>query len=185
MTTHIALLRAINVGGRALVKMEDLRKAFERAGCLSVRTYINSGNVLFELPAGPRTAVLEKVCRGVGALLGNEPDILYRTGRELERIVADKPFKGLEGKPAVKFYVVFLSRKAKKKPKLPYLSVKEAVEIVAMTDREICIVSRPKKNGFYGFPNGVVESELGVSATSRNWNTVTKLVELAQPSAKD
>ena len=49
-----------------------------------------------------------------------------------------------------------------------------------MTDREIFVVSRPKKNGFYGFPNAVVESELGVSATSRNWNTVIKLVELAR-----
>ena len=178
--THIAFLRAINVGGHAVVKMADIRQSFARAGCLNVRTYIQSGNVLFELPAGPRAAIVEKVRRNLRALLGHEPDILFRTGRDLERLVAEAPFRGLEGQPGIKLYVVFLSRKPARKPTLPLVSAKEAVEVVAMTDREIYVVSRPKKNGFYGFPNEIAEAELRVSATSRNWNTVTKLVELAR-----
>ena len=54
---------------------------------------------------------------------------------------------------------------------------KERVEAIAMTDREVFIVSRRKKNGFYGFPNNFIEKELGVPATTRNWSTVTRIVE--------
>jgi len=60
------------------------------------------------------------------------------------------------------------------------LSSKEALEAIAMKSREVFIVSRRKKNGFYGFPNNFIEKELGVSATSRNWSTLTKIVEFVR-----
>ena len=73
--------------------------------------------------------------------------------------------------------MVFLSRPPARKLQLPLVDSKEALEVVAVADLEVFVVSRQKKNGFYGFPNAFVEKTLGVPATSRNWSTVKKLVE--------
>jgi hypothetical protein len=54
------------------------------------------------------------------------------------------------------------------------------VEAIAMKNLELFVISRPRKNGFYGFPNAFTEKELGVAATTRNWNTVTRIVALAR-----
>src|SRR4029077_12259160 len=95
-------------------------------------------------------------------------------------IVKAAPFQNLETESPVKFYVVFLSGKPKAKPKLPLTFDKEALEATGMRSTEVFVVSRRKPNGFFGFPNAFVEKEFGVSATSRNWSTVTKIVEFAQ-----
>ena len=84
-----------------------------------------------------------------------------------------------KGESGVKLYVAFLIQKPKSKPSLPLLSHKEALEVIGVTSFEIFIVSRRKKNGFYGFPNNFIETELGVLATSRNWSTLTRLAELS------
>jgi len=73
-----------------------------------------------------------------------------------------------------------LSEKPRVKPKLPLVSVKEALEGIAVKNREAFIISRRKPNGFYGFPNNFIEQELGVTATSRNWSTVTKILDFAR-----
>lgn len=79
-----------------------------------------------------------------------------------------------------KLYVVFLSRKPRVTPSLPIALPKEALEIVAIDGREVFVVSQRKTNGMYGFPNNFVEKELDVSATTRNWSTVTKIVALCR-----
>lgn len=180
MTTYVAFLRAINVGGQSMVKMDVLRRAFERAGGVNVTTYIQSGNVLFDLPAGKLATTVRNVRRNLRVLMGHEPDVVCRTLHDLERAVARAPFLELAGTPNIKLYVTFLSRKPARRPRLPFVSEKEALEIVAMTDREVFIVSRPKKTRFFGFPNEVVETEFSVAATSRNWSTVFHLFELAR-----
>lgn len=177
MNKYIAFMRAINVAGHASVRMSDLRDAFTAAGCKGVRTYIQSGNVIFESPEENITAVFERVRVRLRDLLGAEPGVLLRTVREVEGILRGAPFKSFETEPGIKLYVTFLSGKPRSKPRFPLLSSKEALEAIAMKNREVFIVSRRKKNGFYGFPNNFIEKELGVSATSRNWSTVTKIVE--------
>lgn len=178
MKKSVAFLRAINVAGHATVRMSDLRDAFAAAGCKGVRTYIQSGNVVFEAPAADATAVLHKVRAKLRDLLGGEPEVLFRTAQEIGKIVATAPFRRLEARPGLKLYVAFLSRKPKKKPRFPLRSPPEALEAVGMSSREVFIVSRRKKSGFYGFPNNFIEKELGVRATSRNWSTVTKIADL-------
>lgn len=104
----------------------------------------------------------------------------FRTVREVERIVGSAPFKAFEAESGIKLYVAFLSQKPRSNPRFPLLSPKEALEAVAMKNLEVFIVSRRKKNGFYGFPNNFIENELEVSATTRNWSTVTRIVELVR-----
>jgi uncharacterized protein (DUF1697 family) len=179
MTKYVAFMRAINVAGHAIVKMNDLKNAFAAAGCKGVRTYIQSGNVIFE---GPED-IFQRIRIQLRELFGEEPTVLFRTVHEVERIVKGVPFKDFEAEPDKKLYVTFLSRKPRSKPRFPLLSSKEALEAIAMKGLEVFIVSRRKKNGFYGFPNNFIEKELGVSATSRNWSTVTKIVEFVRKEA--
>ena len=180
MTTYIAFMRAINVAGHPIVKMTDLKEIFAAAGCKNVRTYIQSGNVVFECPEERADAIFRKTHVQVRNLIGAEPHILFRSLGEMQDIVKAAPFKDLATERLIKLYVVFLSGKPKMKPKLPLALAKEELEATGMRSLEVFVVSRRKPNGFFGFPNAFVEKEFGVSATSRNWSTVTKIIEFAQ-----
>lgn len=176
-TRHIAFIRVINVAGHAVVRMERVRDAFTAAGCRNVRSYIQSGNVLFDAQ-GATAPLFKKVRARLGALIGEDPTILFRTVAQLAMIVRRSPFGDLPGNRSLKLYVVFLARKPCTLPQLPIRSRKEALEILAIRGHEAYVVSRRKKNGFYGFPNNFIEAELGVPATSRNWSTVSRIVAL-------
>jgi len=177
--THVAFLRAINVGGRAVVKMTDLKAAFERAGCRNVRTFIASGNVLFEAPPKLPATLRSRIAAELVKLFGKEPGVCYRTLDEIDALIAAAPFGRLAGDATVKLYVAFMDRAPARIPKLPMVDEKELIEITAIRAADVLIVSRRKPNGMYGFPNACVE-ELGVVATSRNWNTVTKVAVFAR-----
>lgn len=95
-------------------------------------------------------------------------------------VVKRAPFRAFEAIPGVKLYVVFLSQKPRTRPRFPLSSPTEGLEAVAMKNLEVFVVSRRKKNGFYGFPNNFVEKALGVPSTSRNWSTLARLDELVR-----
>jgi uncharacterized protein (DUF1697 family) len=173
-------MRAINVAGHGIVKMTDLKESFVAAGCKNVRTYIQSGNIVFECLEEQAPKVFQKTAAHVRTLIGAEPEILFRTLRDMQEIVKAAPFKDLATERLIKLYVVFLSEKPKIKPKLPLAFAKDELEATGMRRLEVFVVSRRKPNGFFGFPNAFVEREFGVSATSRNWSTVTKIIEFAQ-----
>jgi len=179
---YVTFLRAINVAGHATVKMADLKTAFASAGCRQVVTLIQSGNVIFE-SAEKKALLFQNIHTKLGQLLGDDPVLVTRTARELEQLVTTCPFSGIKAGSDPKLYVVFMGRKPAIRPALPLVQPQEALEAIAMTDREVFIVSRRKKNGFYGFPNNFIEKELGVPATTRNWSTVTKIVAALRQSA--
>jgi uncharacterized protein (DUF1697 family) len=185
MTKYIAFLRAINVAGHASAKMSDLKRLFLSAGCKEVRTVIQSGNVLFEAAARDTPAIIRRIQAKLRELLGGDATVLFRKIREVEGAVRAAPFKKGEAGPDVKLYVAFLSQKPSSKPRLPLLSPEEALEVLEMKGLEVFIVSRKKKNGMYGFPNNFIEKEFGVPATSRNWSTVKKIVELSREKTND
>jgi len=113
---QVAFLRAVNVGGRSVVKMTDVQAAFVGAGCRNVTTYIASGNVMFDAPAAGAAALRPRVTRAMRDLLGAEPVIVYRTARELQALVDAAPFGGLAGDRRVKLYVAFVLEKPPRKP---------------------------------------------------------------------
>src|SRR5688572_19818644 len=170
--TRVAFLRAVNVAGHARVAMVDVVRAFEKAGCCGARSYGHAGNLLWAQSGG--AAPVEKVRALLGRLLGEPPGIMMRTKREISAIVDADPFGALVDDKSVKLYVVFLERKPKQMPALPLRHATEQLELIAVRGREAYVVSRRKPNGFYGFPNQLVERVLGVTATSRNWSTVVK-----------
>jgi uncharacterized protein (DUF1697 family) len=178
MTRYVALLRAVNVAGHAVVKMADLRDAFTDAGCAGVRSYIQSGNVVFDVDDRRAPRVFGAIDRALASLLGEPTVVIYRTARALDRLIALDPFKGVA--TDVKRYVTFLREKPARPLRLPFVSEKDGIEVIARTPTDVFVVSRPLATGRSGAPNLTLERHLRVPATTRSWTTVGKLSELAR-----
>jgi uncharacterized protein (DUF1697 family) len=176
---YVALLRAINVGGRQVHK-DVLRDAFARAGGEHVRTFIQSGNVVFDSTPDEAEAVVAGALRRLKPILSAEPIVMVRSAAEIARLLRHGPFAGVSAPASIKRYVVFLTGAPTRRPRLPVRLPKEALELVHVSKRECWVVSRRKPNGWYGFPVEFVERAVGVAATARNWSTVTKLAALMQ-----
>ncbi len=178
MTRYVAFLRGINVGGRGVLKMRELARMFASAGCEKVKTYIQSGNVVFETRAGDLERLQRKLEKRLRDHLGIEVKVMLRTSREIGNLVSIDPFKKAGRDPKAKRYVAFLYGEPRSKPELPLRSPKEGIEVFLVKNLEAFSLSREVK-GRYGFPNNFIEKELGVPATTRNWNTVGKIAALA------
>lgn len=180
MIEYVAFLRAVNVGGRSVVRMADVCDAFGAAGCRHVRSFIASGNILFESGSANEGFLIKRIRRAVTERLQVDPAVLLRRLQDLETLVAKDPFKNLRKDRTAKLYVAFLSRKPPARITLPLTHEKDALDVIAASGREAFIVSRPRPNGFYGFPNNFLEQQLGVTGTTRNWSTVRRVVQFAR-----
>jgi uncharacterized protein (DUF1697 family) len=175
---YVALLRAVNVGGKGLVKKEALRDAFTRAGGGHVSTFIASGNVLFDAEPARVDAIVAGARRRLRASLGAEPVVMVRSAREMAALLRRGPFAGVDAPTIVKRYILFLAGVPARRPRLPLTQPAEALELVHVAGRDCWVVSRRKPGGMYGFPGIFVEAALGVASTARSWSTVTKLAAL-------
>jgi uncharacterized protein (DUF1697 family) len=176
---YAAFLRAINVGGRNSVPMAGLKRLLETCGFSGVKTFIQSGNVVFGAPKTDRDALARKIGARLYKWLGYHVAVMVRPFAELEALVESNPFGGQAVEPETKMYVAFLGTNPDRKPRLPQVSDKEGLEVFAIKRRDVFILSR-KVKGRFGFPNNFIEKELGVLATSRNWNTMIRMVR-AEP----
>jgi uncharacterized protein (DUF1697 family) len=167
MTVYVALLRAVNVGGSGLLSMNDLRALCVELGFSNVRTYIQSGNVVFDSP-GSETAVGTALEGALAAKTGRPVGVLIRTALELRAVLDANPFR--DAKPA-QVGVVFLPK--------PVTSdvvaglVIPGNEEVRSVGREILV----------HYPDGMGRSKLklrfAADGTTRNLNTVAKLLAMA------
>ena len=180
MITYVAFLRAINVAGQKLIKMQELVRILSAAGFRNVRTYIQSGNVIFDSASANSAAVRRKLERTLEKAFGYRVTVVLRTLPELQRLIRREPFKTVTTESDVMLFVVLLADDPKTKPKLPLISEKENLTVIEVQDGAAFVVARRKENGRSGFPNAFVEKTLGVSATTRNWNTVTKILGAAE-----
>ncbi len=180
MIRYVAFLRAINVAGQKLIKMEELARMFTAAGCKNARTYIQSGNVIFDAASANAVGLRKKIETTLQSVLGYEVTVILRPMAEIEAIVRRNPFRKVKAGADAVVFVVFLSGEPKRMPKLPLVSKTENVEIFEVKDRAAFIVCHRKKNGGFDYPNKVVEKELGVLGTTRNWNTVNKILKAAE-----
>lgn len=177
--TYVALLRGINVGGKAKVSMPDLRGVFERLGHRDVRTYLQTGNVAFAAPAdaGGEQDLTEAIRRQVASDLGIDVAVLLRTGEELTTIVAANPFLGREEDPT-KLHVTFLDR-------VPDTAVAARIPVPAGESGVPAAIGRevylhcPDGYGRTKLHNTYLEKKLGAVGTTRNWRTVLRLHEMA------
>ena len=177
---YVALLRGINVGGRKLIKMKELARIFTDAGLKNVRTYMASGNVIFESGSANKAALNRKIEKTLQKTLGYEVTVVLRTVGEIESLVSRNPFKKYEASQDVMLCVVFLANEPKTKPTLPLVSLTDNLEVFEVADGTACVVSRRKKTGWFGFPNNFVEKQFGVTGTTRQWSSVKKLLKFAE-----
>ncbi|HZS46187.1 MAG TPA: DUF1697 domain-containing protein [Blastocatellia bacterium] len=175
MTGYIAFLRGINVGGHKIVKMEDLNAVFLSCGLKKVKTFIQSGNVIFEASSTNSSTLTKKIEKSLQKSLGYDVPVLLRTISELAELVKSDPFKKIKVAADAGKYVTFLAEEPKSKPSLPFFSPKKDVEVFYMRGLDIFCLAY-KIDGKSGFPNAIVEKQFGVSATTRNWNTISKIV---------
>lgn len=167
MNVYVALLRAVNVGGTGKLPMSELKVMCEEIGFAGVRTYIASGNVVFESPAG-EAEVKAALERRLLAYAGRRIDVLVRTGAEMAQVLADSPFP--EAAPN-RTIAVFLDEP-------PAADVLDTVR--HRTDEEIRL---GRREIYIHYGQGMGSSKLVIKAadkgTARNMNTVAKLAELA------
>ncbi|MBP1996525.1 DUF1697 domain-containing protein [Paenibacillus eucommiae] len=180
MTIYVALLRGINVGGKNMIKMAALKNMFESMGLSRVKTYIQSGNVLFE--SEKEEEVLRKQIENkIEVIFGFSVIVVLRKAEELKRIVSNCPFSADEisaaeaASEAESLYVSFLLE-------APSQEGVERLSTVKSENDEFRIVGREV---FLLFPQSIRNSKLAnslqmlkVPATVRNWKTVNKLVSL-------
>ncbi len=172
MPTYIALLRGINVGGNRKIPMSDLRALFDELGHTDVRTYIQSGNVVFTAKAGPPARVRAAIEKAIAGAFGFEVTILLRTPAELATAVEHNPF----GAAA---YVTFLETAADAKKVEAIDPAPFAPDEFAVHGREV-FLHCPNGYGTTKLNNGLFERRFAARATTRNWKTVTTLLELAR-----
>lgn len=174
----MALLRAVNVGGRNRISMADLRELLEGLGYGEVRTHLQSGNAVFTAIATPPERVALKIERALADELGLAARVLVRTHAELERVVAANPLLDVASDHA-RLLVTFLSA----------APAREALSELVPADFEPDMFAVGEREIYTWYPDGVRaarlsnafwERRLGVVATGRNWNTVTRLLELAR-----
>src|SRR5713226_5107305 len=182
MIKYVAFLRGINVGGKKLIKMEDLRHAVESLGLRNVSTFIQSGNVLFDTSQTNRDALTKTIEKKLLTAFGHDVPVVLQTIDELRDILRAGPFKKIKPGADVMMFVAFLAAEPDGRPKLPLRSATENLEVLAIKDRAAFILCHRKKNGMFAFPNNFFEKEFGVAATTRNWNTVNRIVALAAGS---
>lgn len=177
MTTWIALFRGINVGGKQMLPMKALAALLGKNGCIDVRTYIQSGNVVFRSRLGDAERVARRISTVVAASHSFEPRVFALTFAELRKAAAGNPFPQADDNPK-SLHLFFLAER----PTKPDLA---ALEALKANGEEFVL----KGSVFYlHTPNGFgtsklaerVERLLGVAATARNWRTVTTLLELAE-----
>jgi uncharacterized protein (DUF1697 family) len=171
------MLRGINVGGNTL-KMEWLRKACEDIGLRDVRTYVQSGNLVFTSPkSAPKLAQALKAM--VDAQTRLPVTVVIRSAADIARIVAGNPFLKQKGVDAAKLHVTFLD-KAPVKPALERLDAfAGSRDQYRLVDSEIYLHC-PLNYGETKLSNTAIEKVLGVGATTRNWKTVTTLHAMAE-----
>jgi uncharacterized protein (DUF1697 family) len=177
MPRYVALLRSVNVSGHGRLAMSELRASVESLGYQDVSTYIQTGNVLFSASARSDAVVAGAIEERLAEDLGDAPAVIVRTVSDLVRIGSSSPYAKTGADPA-RHHVTFLATAPTKKALTAFDLPPSGRDKLVVDGREI-YVSTP--DGYAGtkYTGTFLERRLGVVSTTRNWNTVTKLCELA------
>lgn len=176
MTEYIAFLRGINVGGHK-VAMQDLQTLFEGLGFSNVRTFIASGNVTFEADSTDTSTLTKTIESKLHAHFDFAIPTVLRTQEDLADLAASNPFKGAGATPQTKLYVTFVADAPSHRLATPYKHPKKDFTITHMSDNEICsVLTLTSTTGTTDLMK-FLEGEFGKNITTRNWNTIKKVMD--------
>jgi uncharacterized protein (DUF1697 family) len=167
------LLRGINVGTQKRVSMQTLKELYSSLGYEDVRTYVQSGNVVFSAK-GNNSYIKDRLEKEIQLTFGFGVLVFIRDRKEFATLVKNSPFKSRD---ETKLHVTFLSEKPSSVPVADLNSAKSGAEDFLLSGKEIYLFC-PNGYGVTKLSNSFFERKLKVSATTRNWRTVNTLLEL-------
>jgi uncharacterized protein (DUF1697 family) len=174
---YVALLRSVNIGGRGRLAMNELRDSFARLEYGDIVTYIQTGNVLFDARSKSETSVVSAIEERLAQDFGDAPAVIIRTVPDLLRIGSASPYAKKGADPA-RHHVTFLAQRPQQKAVTSLALPPSGRDELVIDGREV-YVHTPDGYSNSKLTGTLLERRLGVLSTTRNWNTVTKLCELA------
>jgi uncharacterized protein (DUF1697 family) len=174
--TYLALLRGINVGGKHKLPMKDLIEIFVEAGCSDVRTYIQSGNVIFSVPADLASRLPALITAGIAIRFGYRIPVVLRTAAELSDVLGHNPFLDA-GAAEDELHVVFLAD-VPAPHRIEALDPNRSTPDTFIVRGQEIYLRLPNGAADTKLTNQYFDSKLATISTGRNWRTVTKLFEL-------
>lgn len=179
MTVIISMLRGVNVGGHHKIKMDSLRELYESLGLRDPQTYVQSGNVIFRTTERSLVRLAKRIEDGIEQSFGFRPGVIMRTALEMREVIARNPFATRRGIDPSKLLVTFLAGDPGPEARDKILKLKTDPEELRITVRELYIYY-PNGMGRSKLSAAVLERTLQTSGTGRNWNSVTKMLEIAE-----
>ena len=175
MSTYIALLKGINVGGHKKVPMAELREMLSKSGFENVRTYIQSGNVILQSSEKSNQKIEKTVKEAITNYFGFEVSVLVKTRQDLQRIFNNSPF--LEDEKKASYFIMLHNTPGKELVKIASEKIYEGEAYQIIED---CIYYYSAKGfGQSKFDAKFFERKLNTFATARNYNTMVKLLSLS------
>jgi len=171
---HVALLRGVNVGGKNCVPMKDLAEIFAKAGCSDVRTYIQSGNVVFRATRAVAEGVPSRITEQIAKRFGCRIPVVLRTAEQFAAAVHNNPFPEI---PQEALHVYFLAAVPDAARAAQLDPDRSKPDTFVVHGREIYL-HLPNGIGRSKLTNAYFDSKLSTISTARNWRTVLKLLEL-------
>jgi uncharacterized protein (DUF1697 family) len=175
----VSMLRAVNVGGRNKIKMEALRALYESLKLREVQTYVQSGNVVFKTDELDLVQLAKKIENGIERTFGFRSDVVLRTSSDLREVIAKNPFAKRRDVEPNKLHVHFLASDPGPQGRSDVLKIKTDPEELCIYGRELYIYC-PNGMGQSKLSWAAVNKALKLPGTARNWNSVTKLLEMAE-----
>ena len=178
MITYIALLRGINVSGHRMIKMEDLKNVLSELNFTNIRTYIQSGNIVFDSEKNDSTYLEKQIEEKILNHFGFQVPVVIRTKSELNKIHDNNPFLRKRSEPADKLHVTFFPEQ----PEKEYLKKIEGLLFLPdefmSSGREVYLLC-PNGYGRTKLTNQFFENKLKLTATTRNWKTIETLLQMS------
>lgn len=175
MNTYISILRGINVSGKNIIKMTDLKQLYEKLSFIDVQTYIQSGNVVFKTKEQNIVTLEKAIKEQINTQFGYDIPVLVIKSEKLKKIIETVPFKNID---TSKLHVTFLANISTNPLVEQIMEKKASSELVHLTEKAVYIYC-PDGYGKTKLSTNFLEKKLKVSATTRNWKTVNKLLELS------
>jgi uncharacterized protein (DUF1697 family) len=177
MPRYIALLRSVNVAGHGRLAMAEVKKSFVALDFADVSTYIQTGNIFFSSAGKSATKLAADIEHRLERDFGSSPAVILRTVPELRRAMKASPFPAKGADPA-RHHVTFLAEKPSAERLAAFEVPTSGRDELVINGREV-YVHTPDGYGNSKLSGAMLERRLGVVSTTRNWNTVSKLAELA------
>jgi uncharacterized protein (DUF1697 family) len=175
----VAMLRGVNLGSHQKIDMKALRTLCTSLGLRDVQTYIQSGNLVFREEGEDLATLARRLEKAIESGFGFRPAVIVRTASELRKVIAKNPFAGRAGVEPNRLLVVFMDSAPAKQARDQLLGLPCEPEELRINGREVYIY----------YPQGMahpkislvrIEKTLQCASTGRNWNTVNKLMAMAE-----